>query len=396
MPLQSNVNVSVRYAAESTFGTAASAAGGQRLRRVSSTLALAKDAFTSNEVRSDQQVFDARHGTRRVQGQLQGELSTQTFDDFLEAVMRGTWTAGVSASNTQFTSLTVSGSAFQIGGGSWITQGFKVGDVIRLSGFTHANVAKNFRITALTATAATVTPSPAAMTSQATFSVAVQGKKLLNGSGIRSFTFEQNYPDIDISELYTGCRIGEMAIQLPPSGIATVSTTIVGQNGQNLASPNAPYFTNPGAETTTGVLAGVNGSLVVDGAASAVITGLDFSINCNLSSTPVVGANTVPDVFYGRSVITGNVSAYLESESLLNVFTDEEEIDIIAQIDAAGAAPADFLCFRFHRVKFTGISKTVGPDGGVVASFPFQALLRTGGAGTVYDQSTAVIQRSNA
>lgn len=396
MPLQSNVNVSVRYAAETTFGTAAPAVGGQRLRRVSSTLALAKDAFTSNEVRSDQQVFDARHGTRRVQGQLQGELSTQTFDDFLEAAMRGTWTAGVSGSNTQFTSLTVSGSAFQIGGGSWITQGFKVGDVIRLSGFTHANVAKNFRITALSATAATVTPQPAAMTSQATFSVAVQGKKLLNGSSIRSFTIEQNYPDIDISELYTGCRIGEMAIQLPPSGIATVNTTIVGQNGQNLASPSAPYFTNPGAETTTGVLAGVNGSLYVDGAASAVITGLDFSINCNLSSTPVVGANTVPDVFYGRSVITGNVSAYLESEALLNVFTDEEEIDIIAQIDAAGAAPADFLCFRFHRVKFTGISKTVGPDGGVVASFPFQALLRTGGAGTVYDQSTAVIQRSNA
>jgi hypothetical protein len=49
-----------------------------------------------------------------------------------------------------------------------------------------------------------------------------------------------------------------------------------------------------------------------------------------------------------------------------------------------------------QRVKFTGVNKTVGPDGGVVATFPFQALLKTGGAGTTFDQSTLVIQRSNA
>jgi len=94
MPLQSNVNVEVRYGAETVLGTQ-SVAAGQNLRRVSSTLALAKDAFTSNEVRPDQQVFDARHGVRRVAGNIQGELSTRTYDDFIEASLRGTWTAGV-------------------------------------------------------------------------------------------------------------------------------------------------------------------------------------------------------------------------------------------------------------------------------------------------------------
>lgn len=395
MTLQSNVNVTLRYAAESSFGTAASAAAGQLLRRVSSTIQTAKDSFSSNEVRSDQQVFDARHGTRRAAGAISGELSTATYDDFLEAALRGTWANGATASNSQLTSLAVSGSAFQAGGGSFITQGFKVGDVVRLSGFSHANVGKNFRITALTATAMTVYPTPAAMTSQTTFAIAVPGKKLVNGTTGRSFTIEQSYPDIDVNEVFTGMRVGEFGISVPPSGIATVNIGFQGQNGTVASGAGAPYFTTPTAETATGVLAGVSGSLSIAGSASSVVTGLDFSVNNNLTSTPVVGSTTVPDIFYGRTVVTGNVSAYLEDSSLIDAFLNETEIDIQAQLDAAGTDPKDFLCFRFHRVKLTGVSKTIGPDGGVIASFPFQALLRTGGAGTIYDQSTMVVQRSN-
>ena len=52
MSLQSNVNVTLRYGAEQTFGTSSNAAG-QLLRRVQSTLQTSKDAFQSNEVRSD-------------------------------------------------------------------------------------------------------------------------------------------------------------------------------------------------------------------------------------------------------------------------------------------------------------------------------------------------------
>lgn len=389
MTLQSNVNVSVRYAPETTFGTAGTSA--QVLRRVSSSLNLTKDVFTSNEVRSDQQVYDLRHGVRRVAGGIQGELSTQSWDDFIEAALRGTWASGGTGSNANLTSIAVSGSAFVAGGGSFITQGFKVGDVVRLSGFTHANVAKNFRITALTATNMTVFPAPAAMTAQTTFTIAVAGKKVTTGVQKRSFTIEQNYPDSDFSELFLGCRIGSMSLGLPPSGMATVGFDFQGKDGQNLAAPAAPYFASPTAQTATGILAGLNGSLLIDGTASAIVTGLDLQVQNNLSSQPVVGANTVPEIFYGRTVITGNVSVFLEDENFMNVFLNEEEIDIVAQLDAAGST--DFMCVAVNRVKFTGASKTVGPDGGVIVQFPFQALLKTGA--TTYDSGTLVIQRSN-
>jgi hypothetical protein len=390
MPLQSNVNVSVRYAPETTFGTAGTSA--QALRRVSSSLNLTKDAFTSNEVRTDQQVFDVRHGVRRVAGGIQGELSTATWDAFIEASLRGTWAAGGTGGNANLTSLSVSGSAFVAGGGSFITQGFKIGDVVRLSGFSHANVGRNFRITALTATNMAVFPAPAAMTSQTTFTIAIAGRKLTTGTQRRSFTIEQNYPDSDFSELFLGCRVASMSMGLPPTGMATVGFDFQGQDGQNLAAPNAPFFASPATETTTGILAGLNGSLLIDGAASAIVTGLDFQVQNNLSSQPVVGSQIVPEIFYGRTVVTGNVSVFLENENFMNVFLNEEEIDIVAQLDAAGST--DFMCVSMSRVKFTGASKTVGPDGGVIVQFPFQSLLRSGS--TTLDSGSLVIQRSNA
>jgi hypothetical protein len=397
MALQSNVNVSLVYGAETTFGAPSSAAG-NTLRRVSSTLAAQKDAFTSNEVRADQQISDARHGTRRAQGVVNTELSIQSFDDLIAAALRSTWVAGVSATNTTLTNVLAAAaqSRFTFGAGSLITAGFKVGDVVRFSTITGPNANRNFRITALTATQMTVFPAPADMTSQTTFTVAVQGRKLVNGILTPSFTIEQYMSEIDVNELFTGMRVGEMALSLPPSGIATANFSFQGKDATVGSGAGAPYFTNPAAQPNTGVLAGVNGSLTLNGSASAIVTGLDLTINNNLSSTPVVGSQSVPEIFYGRSVVTGNVSAYLDDAALLNVFMNEAEVDIVAQLEAAGSDPKDFLVVNMQRVKFTGVNKTVGPDGGVVATFPFQALLKTGGAGTTFDQSTLVIQRSNA
>lgn len=391
MTLQSNVNVQLRYGVETTLGTQ-SAATGQSLRRISSTLALTKDAFTSNEVRPDQQVYDARHGSRRVAGNIQGELSTQSYDDFLEAAMRGTWVAGISASQADFTTLTVTAGKFVAGGGSFLAKGFKVGDVFKLAGFVHANVGIKFRILGATATQLTVYPTPGAMTSQSTFTMAVTGKKLLCGTTQRSFSIEQHYPEIDLSEMFLGCRIGDMAISLPPTGMASVSFGVMGLDMASTTGASAPVFASPTAAAATGVLAGVGGSLSVAGAPSAIVTQLDLSLSNALSGTPVVGSTIVPEIFYGRMVVTGTLSAYFADQTMLDYFLNETEIALAAQLDDANGM--DFMAFRMNRVKLMGANKTVGPDGGVILQSPFQSLLSSGVSG--YDDGSLVIQRSNA
>jgi hypothetical protein len=397
MPLQSNVNVEVRYGAETVLGTQ-SVAAGQTLRRVSSTLALAKDAFTSNEVRPDQQVFDARHGVRRVAGNIQGELSTRTYDDFIEASLRGTWTAGVAITQATATMSTATLAAttgattgtFTASAGSFITSGLRVGDVFRVTGQA-ANVNRNFRIMAMTATTITVFPAPATATAAATWGITVQGRKLLTGVSQRSFTIEQFYPDIDVSETFLGCRIGEMQVSLPPTGMATASFGVQGVNMLSTSAAQAPVFASPAAATASNILAGVNGSLSVAGAPSAIVTQLDFTVSNNLNSQPVVGSTLVPEIFYGRTVVNGTLSAYFENQTLLNYFINETEVALAVQMDDANGT--DFMAFRFNRVKLMGATKTVGPDGGVILQSPFQSLLSSGQTG--FDDGSLVVQRSN-
>lgn len=410
MAVQSNVQTTIAYKAENTFGTAPTASGAQLLRRISTSLAPVKDTFASNEVRSDFQVNDVRHGMRSARGTIEGELSTQTYDDFLEAALRGTWTAGVSTTPTDFATgltiadATVNGVACSLltfaGAGSLYTIGFKVGDIIRTSGLTtgannSANIG-NLRIVGLpTNKTMQVFPRLTAAASQAAgWTVSVPGRKLTLGTIKRSFTIEQSLADATLWERYSGVRVGGMTLSAQPNGLATCSWELMGQNFT--MGTSAAYFTSPTAETTTGVVSGVDGFLRLNGEEQGVVTGFQLNFTNNLSMQPVIGSTFGPDVFYGRMVCTGSVSAYLEDADLVNAFVNESEIDLVAVLEASGANPQDFLAFNMQRIKLTGAAKTIGADGGVIAQFPFQALLKAGGSGTAFDQSTLVVQRSNA
>ena len=55
----------------------------QQLRRVSSSFNLTKETYQSEEIRTDYQLSDFRHGVRSVEGNVSGELSAGTYADFL-------------------------------------------------------------------------------------------------------------------------------------------------------------------------------------------------------------------------------------------------------------------------------------------------------------------------
>lgn len=402
MTIQSNVGVTLAYALESTFGQAATAGGtSQYLRRVSSSLQITKESFQSNEVRPDYQVADLRHGLRSARGNIEGELSIQTYDDFLQALLGGTWTAGVSCSPADFaTGVTVatSGTTSTLtfaGSGSLLTKGFKAGDIVRATGLTNpANNAKNLRIVALTATVMTVFPAITATTQQATgWTVAVAGKKLLMGTTKRSFTIEQNYADVDVSELFTGCRVNSGAFSVTPTGMATINFEVMGQNGIVLPAASAPYFNAPTAAPATSIVAGLDGGLRFGGAEQAIVTAMDLTVSNNMSMTGVIGTNVAPDVFQGRKTASGSISAFLENEDLINIFLNEAEVDLTATLLTSTGTPQDFITLNMQRVKLSSVQKTVAAEGGVIAQFGYTALLASLATA---DATSISLQRSNA
>ncbi len=401
MPISTGVAKQVRYKKEVTWGVAPGATGAQLLRRVTSDLDLKKETYESQEIRSDYQISDFRHGVRKVDGGINGELSPGTNKDFIAAALRQAFQTA--ATSGALTNVTAAATAphFVRAAGSWITNGFKVGDVVRFTGWTapaDPNNTKNFLIFALTATDMSVVSldgsAVVAKASGDSVTVTVAGKKTWvpqSGHTDESFAIEHWYSDIAQSELFLGCKLDSMDIQLPPTGLSRLDMKFM---GKDVTPATSAYYTSPTAETTSGVLAAVNGKLYIAGSAVTVVTGLTINLKANMKMEPVVGSNTYPEIFEGRVMVDGQFTAFFENATFRDYFLNESEISLIFAATTSNAANADFMAFVLPRLKVGGASKDDG-EKGLVQTLPFKALVNgAGGAGTNSEKTTISIQDS--
>lgn len=395
MPLAEGVSARIAYKAHTTgvitpgsepvLASDPGASGGQILRRVSSSLSLSKDTYQSNEVRSDRQIVDFRHGVKRVQGNISGELSPLTYGDFFQAAARGTWAAAVSKGNSEFTSCAADNatSKFTFGGGNPVTEGLRVGHILRFTNLSDSgNNAKNFLVIGFGGTQnreVTVYPAPNTMGADTSFSV-VNFKNLIVPSSnfvSRKYAISVLNDDIDVDRVFTECRVGGFNVQLPPTGIGTVDFEFMGRNMATYEGTDTPFFTAPSAETTTPVVAAVNGLLRASGETVAVVTGLNIQLQLNPSADPVVGSNLVPEIFLGRAMVSGQLTAFFEDADLINDFVNEAEIELLAFLLGSSADAAPAMSFYLPRIKLGGAEVQTEGEGGQSITLPFQALKST-------------------
>jgi hypothetical protein len=403
MAQASGVFKQLTYKAEVTYGTVPAAASAQSLRRVTSDLSLNKDTYQSNEIRTDQQVQDMRHGVRRVAGTLSGELSPGTYKDFFAAALRRDFAAVTAISGASLT-IAGSGPTYTVtrGAGDFLTDGVKKGDVVRLTvgSLNAANISKNLLVSNVTATVLTVRPlNGVAMVAEgpiANCTVTVTGKKTfapITGHTNQSFSIEHWYSDVAQSEVFSGCQPTTLDLQLPPTGLATIAIGLV---GKDITTATSQYFTSPTAATSTGLTASVNGIVLVNGTAVAVLTGLTMQIQSNRSGDPVVGSNTISVQFPGRILVSGQATAYFEDATFRDAFVNETEMSLVVVLSSDNTATSKFVGFTLPRCKLAGSAKNDG-EAGIVQTIPFTALLPlTGGAGIANDLSTISVQDSDA
>jgi len=403
MPIATGVAKRVRYKAEATWGTLAGATGGQALRRVSSDLDLRKDTYQSQEIRTDYQTADMRHGVRRVGGSVNGELSPGTYQAFIAAAVRQAFqTAPTTGALTNVTAQATS-PQFARAAGSFITDGFKLFDIVRWTGFAGGgatdNNSRNFLITALTASDMTGVfldgTAVAADSAGDSVTCLLAGKKTWVPSTSHtdvSFTFEHFFEDIAQSERFAGCKLNQLDIDMPPTGMANIGMQFIGKDATYNTST---YFTSPTAETTTNLAVSVSGKLYVAGSAVALLTGLKLSIKGNMQeSPPVVGSNTIADIAEGRVTVDGEMTVLFQDATFRDYFDDETEVSLAAILTTGSAATADFVSVVLPRIKVGGAQKDDG-EKALVQTLPFTALKYLAGATNVV-ATTVSIQDSQA
>lgn len=411
MPIAENVSARVSFKAYATGAINANAepnpatepgpSGARILRRTTADINLEKETYRSEEIRTDRQIVDFRHGAFRATGSLNGELSPATYFSLFEAVHRDTSSGPLTLGNTQFTDVTCdnANSRFVFGGGNPVTEGLRVGDIIRFTNLAStANNNRNFLITGFSGTnnrQVSVRPAPANdPTPDTSFTVTRPGRATLiptSGHVSRRFAFEVYHEDLDLARLATECRLGSYRLNLPASGMATVGFTFLGRNVYIYTGASAPFFTSPTDATTTGICAAVNGTFLVQNQPMGVVTGVELNVNISPAARPVIGQNFVPEIFLSTTEVSGTVTAFFENETMYDYFRNETEVALLLQMNATSEDNSPAVTIYLPRVKFGAANIPLEGNEGLVATMPFQALRYVGSVAGVPSSTIRIV-----
>ena len=398
MAISQGVSKRVAYKKETNWGDLPGATGAKEIRRVTATFNLTKETYESQEIRSDYQVASFSHGVRSVDGSINGELSPGTYSDFIASAVAKDFVAGLTIASVTADIAAAVGlgtKAFTVtrSTGSWITNGVRVGMLVQFTGATkpenNTNNVLVIGVSALVLTVQVLSDTMLVAETAATLAVAQPGKQTwapLTGHTDDSYTFEEWYADIAQSEVYTGNKVGSVAMQLPSTGLVTCDITFMGKNLQQ--DGTVAYFTTPSAANTEGIFAAVSGAVVVNGVPRALITSADFTIDRGLEAANVVGSNFAADVFTGRIRVNGNISTYFSDGQFRDYFNDETEISLVFALTNGTEKDAAAMTFAMPRVKLGSDGKQDG-EMGITRDHSFVALLKENDT-TIYVQDTTL------
>jgi hypothetical protein len=451
--LDDSLSVATTALTTATLSYAAKNVTPRMLRRVTSNIDLKKASYSSNEIRTDAQLADFRHGGVSVEGSINGELSGRTYQELMGAVLRKDFATSISKSITTgatIASTTITGvdagtaavitfaSANDLVLTGSASTALRTGDVIwfeTIGGTYATNALCPLLVLDINTTTNAIVVVPVAkpanwtaVTTLSTIGVVkyeVLGKKSyipLTGHTKYSFQFEHFYKDISPtttgagsanypqSEIFVGCRPTQMAIKLPATGLATCDFTIM---GQRMKTPS-DYTTQASWEGQKSILQNVTSEAPIDSAIDPIfsaavgsiymkdkatnamqkvglITAFDYTVNGNGSKADVVGSDQTPDIFLGKLSVSGNLSIYFQDTVWRDVFYKEQEASLIAVFtsNSVGDSSTKFMSMVMPRIKTGGASKDDG-DKGLIMTVPFTALL--GDGTSVFEATTLQIQ----
>ena len=177
------------------------------------------------------------------------------------------------------------------------------------------------------------------------------------GTTPKFFSIEDYAADIDQARLFTGMTVNSLGVSLAPNQMVTGTFGMVGKDmsigatekTQDAASGAAPF------DAYSGDLKIANSGASL--AASAIVTGLDFSVTNSFAPTFVIGDDSAPSLEYGRAEVEGTLTAYFEDAALINRFINETE----TALEASVGDGTNSMTFLFPRIKVN--SADVGVDG---------------------------------
>jgi len=374
--IASGSRVLIGYVVESPRGVTPVSPTFKTWRCTGTNINLRKTVQTSNEIRGDRQIREARHGFNTVEGTFPFELAMLDYDDQIESQLAGTWAVVTTVSATMSAG---SSGTYTRTTGDYIADGFRVGDWVTATGFASpANNTPNVRrVTVVTNTVLTVDVAASVMVTDASStgrSVSLVGRRIQVGTLLRSWTVERQFVDVARFQPFRGVSFQSLKLSIQPDQLVQGEFGLLGMSSSILASATIAVGV-PTPPSDTPPFTSFSGVVTRGTALNTVVTGLDISVDNGRKVQPVVGSRFSPDIFEGTADVTGTLSVLFNSIVEYNDFFNETRAGLYIRLNDVNGV--DFHSIHLPLVTFTGGEINPPSEGPCTMQVPFRALVST-------------------
>lgn len=187
------------------------------------------------------------------------------------------------------------------------------------------------------------------------------------GSSIPSFSLEVGMPDLGQYFMVSGNRVGSMALDFQPEGVAQATVNLIGQSETRAG-------TSGGGTPTSAAFQRFNnfqGAIRKDGSALANVVGASLSYGNGLTAVRAIRADgLIADAVPTAATLTGNLNVMFDDVALLSLAENGTpcELEFSYTIDAENS-----LKITAHEVYLPKAKQSISGPAGIQASYDFQA-----------------------
>lgn len=234
------------------------------------------------------------------------------------------------------------------------------------------------RISAIAATALTLTELPAAWTTDAGAAKSIKawvGDTLIDGQVEKSFSIEKGYLyQAPVGyHLFTGMTVNTFALSLTSQSMITGSFDFMGADGTLSTTTEDADPDAADQSSITNTVADIGELREAGGTVPSgnCVQSMDFSFARNLTAISCLGSLAKQGVDAGTFGLTGTLTTLFGSDELFNKFLNGTESSLSMRIKKDGRA----IVFTFPRVKYTsGTALITGQNAQVENPLGFEAL----------------------
>lgn len=388
----------VALGVESTWGTLSTGAY-LKQKITNEGLSLSKSINPSDTINDTRNITTVTEGIDAVSGDINFELFYKYADQFFEGALFDTF-ATATPGGIAYITLTADPSTGALTSGDTITiaDGAAPTDAITAGTYTvllvdstgaSGNVVINAAVPASYAsgdskiTHVNGTACTDDLITGATGTLAGNVQGIFNGvaSGCIPYSIEKGFVDLtsDLFHQYSGCVTGglNLSVQPDPKTI-TGSVSFTGKTLTVSGTTTTGSFTSTASGYGSNTMTLKSGSLIVDGTAFGIASGLDLSLDNGLNPLNVLASSSAAGIIAGRTNVSGSLSAFFQNDDLTNDFINGTEVSLAMVFEEIGSEGATNLqtnqyAVYLPRVRYTGADTTIGGEGEITQSVPFQA-----------------------